>query len=862
MNSQLLELENASPQDCEPGDAPVSGHTLSFSDTLPIVDPALIDPDLPGDVAQAVLTLLQPNEAVFVILRLHSQHHFSAENGKGEKSPIWTVVTGTRMLLVAVASDGRVYSDAFEQNSVVEYQNGLSGDSLKIAETSLFSPIWQSNRHLFKEAARLFPMPEYEKYLSLAEMTYKKGNALQAAPLLQQSLDRVPTLKACTLLLALLLRYERHEEAEKLINSAFDFADPFALFEEMQRLFPENAEMPFYLAAACEERRNWDACVYIYQRMAAKTPDFDLYYLKLGEMFNARREYAAAIQHYEKFIALRASSEKFQKGVFHSWDISEMRWFSADPDVAKAYFDLGLIYEYELRRLDLAAQYYFALLRHAPFYVDAYKHFWLAYQQCREQAAPTPPLHIQSFLDAYRLLAPQNYAAVVTPEQAERLTGGLSNSFARLPERYARLKDDESDLLIHPGEQEYFNRIQHWLTSLVVANEDGQGIAAYCEQVKMENYPNLYQTIERLADFLDMMPPKCFISRGKIGMSVRNMDEPFIFIGSEHLQPENDRFFSMEEFVFMIAAQIEHIKSGHLLITDTELWKSLGSASFDGFLVALQCLPAGGFLGRLTHHVATKGLKKIYKMTKTSGVHRFLDFFLKPSEHREDAAKDDAEHLEQDAECPPDKAATKPETLFKEQVVEFARHAIYTADRVGLLACNSLHSACSAIFKVAGQHCQECGELATHGLCHILEKRDKHGNFLYFEHAKRFGELIKFALSEPYFRLHERVVALPKPTTVAPLNLVPAATPSETALLTQKLQLLEHSLRNELLSPEEFLRKQRALFENAAAFHEKDLRLLEKLEQGFLDGILTVEELQQKLFRMIEKSKEEGGEPS
>ncbi len=834
-------------------DAPTSELLEKPIDTLPIVDPSLIEPDLPQTVAEAICRLLFPAEEVFVALKLNSSYHFSHENGKREKTPMWTALTGKRLLILALSSDGRVYSDAFDQDSLIEYRNGLSGDLLKIEETSLFSAIWEGKRWLFKEAARLFPLPEYEKYLSLAEIALKKGKRLQAVPLLQKSLERTPTLKAYTLLLSILLRHERHEDAEALIEHALQCIDPIALFEEMLRLFPDNAEMPFYLAAACEGHQQWDACIHIYQRLLNKTPDFDLYYLKLGEMLNTKQEFEAAIAQYQKFIELRAASDKFAKGVFHSWDIEEFHVFSADPDLAKAYFDLGLIYEYDVQRLDLAAASYLALLRHAPFYTDAYKHFWQVYQQLIEHTpTATIQLHFSAFLQAYQLLAPQNYAAIVTPEHIASLEQQNKLS-SRLPERYHRLKEEDDERLMHPGEQEYFRRIQQWLTTLVISEDDSEGIEAYCEQVSSANYPLLHELIERLADFLGIIPPKCFISRGKIGISVRNTEHPFIFIGSEHLQPENERSFSRQELVFMIASQIEHIKSGHLLITDTELWKSLGSASFDGFLLALQCLPAGGFLSRLTHHVATTGLKKVYNMTKTSRVHRLFDFFRKPADSGDEQTEDDREKLEDAEEN--GKQATRPESLFKEQVVEFARHAIYTSDRIGLLACNHLDAACSGIFKIAGQGFFELDDLRAQGLCYILQKRDKRGNFIYFEYAKRFSELIKFALSDAYILAHSHVIIPSKsqPTPQAAPMIVHNC-PDGLAVLKQRLQLLHHSFGSELLTPEEFLRKQRALLEQADCFNDEDARLIEKLQQAFADGILTGEELQQKLLRLFEKS--------
>ena len=227
-----------------------------------------------------------------------------------------------------------------------------------------------------------------------------------------------------------------------------------------------------------------------------------------------------------------------------------------------------------------------------------------------------------------------------------------------------------------------------------------KGLKNFVRQVSSLNFPELHQIILQLSDFLNIDPPKCFISRGKIGISVRKKERPFIFIGSEHLNPENDRYFSPDELVFIIATQLEHIKSEHVLVTGTDLWKSLGTASFDSFLVALQCLPAGSFLGKITHKFATAGLKKVYKMTKHLSMQKILDFFhnyqwadANGQTGEERAGKDETETQEENGayqrtdlrmgkrervkpKTTNGQTGQEPESLLKEQFVDFARHAV------------------------------------------------------------------------------------------------------------------------------------------------------------------------------------------
>ncbi len=72
------------------------------------------------------------------------------------------------------------------------------------------------------------------------------------------------------------------------------------------------------------------------------------------------------------------------------------------------------------------------------------------------------------------------------------------------------------------------------------------------------NFPELTHIILQLSDFLNIKPPQCFISRGKNWHNVKNREHPFIFIGSEHLNPEMSAIFQNMKLVFFIATQLEH----------------------------------------------------------------------------------------------------------------------------------------------------------------------------------------------------------------------------------------------------------------------------------------------------------------
>ena len=94
------------------------------------------------------------------------------------------MVTGTRLLLLAISSEGETYCDIFDQHTVFEYQDGLARDEIKIGDKTILTGFWEGKRKLFKEAVNLFPLSEYEKYLYIANVYLKQEEYAQAIPIL------------------------------------------------------------------------------------------------------------------------------------------------------------------------------------------------------------------------------------------------------------------------------------------------------------------------------------------------------------------------------------------------------------------------------------------------------------------------------------------------------------------------------------------------------------------------------------------------------------------------------------------------------------------------------------------------------
>ncbi len=88
----------------------------------------------------------------------------------------------------------------------------------------------------------------------------------------------------------------------------------------------------------------------------------------------------------------------------------------------------------------------------------------------------------------------------------------------------------------------------------------------------------------------------------------------------------------------------------------------------------------------------------------------------------------------------------------------FARCALYTADRVGVLACDDLATAVDAIVRMSPSHSDYATRLDEEGLLPLLSERGDEGKPRNEELALRIGELFKFVLSDDYRRLRNAVV--------------------------------------------------------------------------------------------------------
>jgi hypothetical protein len=255
------------------------------------------------------------------------------------------------------------------------------------------------------------------------------------------------------------------------------------------------------------------------------------------------------------------------------------------------------------------------------------------------------------------------------------------------------------------------------------------------------------------------------LSHNMTGVQVYGEDasEPaLMLLNAAHLDPEHPQYLTPRQMVFAFATQLEHIKAGHLMLTSSEFWGAFRDKALSGGIALLSLIPVGNALGKFADGLAGPLLDQLKR-----GFDNKL--FASIVKYLEKQLEDGATHgqiqgayestigalllSERRASKAPDQ-----HSLIKEQLADFARCAMYTSDRLGLLASDSLEDAVHAIMLLSSYH----GDLAVvqrSGLRAFLERTTPDGELMHEELALRFSEIFKFALSSDYATLKLELVA-------------------------------------------------------------------------------------------------------
>ena len=418
-----------------------------------------------------------------------------------------------------------------------------------------------------------------------------------------------------------------------------------------------------------------------------------------------------------------------------------------------ACLELGELREARAEWLE-AARAYLMLIRQAPFLERSYERLFALRRRLTQE--PHAEALLGQIAVVLRLLDPKRAA------QIEGLPGAPAP--APIPPEFAEPLGQErhDEQLVHPGEQATRSLAQRWVGSLLAEEEDTADIERHCQPVLPRTHPELAETLARIASFVERPTPRCYLSHGMTGARVLGGEsDPLILMGAAHLDPEHGQYLSPRQRAFALGTQLEHIRAGHLVLTSSEFWGAFRDRALTGAVALLSLVPLGGALGKLADSWAGGLLGKLRERVDSQTVRKLIE--LGQSQLEGGAAHDGIQSAYEatlsqlvvltgwrGVRTERDEAS-----LLKEQLADFARCAMYTADRLGLLACDDLGAAVRAILLLSARTAPEIGALESGGLGSLLARRGPDGELACQELALRLGELFKFATSTEYLALRE-----------------------------------------------------------------------------------------------------------
>jgi len=511
------------------------------------------------------------------------------------------------------------------------------------------------------------------------------------------------------------------------------------------------------LAIAHEEAEDHLSAARVYAHMATSggheevvTRDvFALQQARCAHLGGARAEAVAA---YQGFIDGRFARDDFSLVSYTTTRADSLEDAGADPDLVAACMELGAMLEEDGRDVE-AAGLYLNLVRHAPFTADGYARLFAL----RERLPKKTQRVVARAATVLRLLDPTR------AEEIETVAGALPEPPASvaLPRPYHVLSHGEHDeVLRHKAEEASTALAQKWLGGLVIDEPDTHDIERHCQRVEPGTFPELSEIVTHVARMLAIPTPRLYLSHGFTGIQVMGASqEPFMLMGAAHLEDAHAQALDLRQQCFTVASQMEHIRAGHLVLTSSEFWGAFRSKSLDGLVAALSLVPIGGMLGKMTDVFAGQLISKLRSSAggqMTKGVIDYADRALK--EGGTSGSIQTAYEATLGRLLVRERSARTDDSLLKEQLADFARGAMYTADRLGQVACDDLDAAVRAILLLSARASVEVPALESYGLRDMLSRTDAEGQLVYAELALRLGELFKFALSKDYESLRSALL--------------------------------------------------------------------------------------------------------
>lgn len=284
-------------------------------------------------------------------------------------------------------------------------------------------------------------------------------------------------------------------------------------------------------------------------------------------------------------------------------------------------------------------------------------------------------------------------------------------------------------LLPHPliaPHAQTLTRVQTLLAK--VQTPDFSTLKLYCERITKADSQVVMATDEA-ATLLGLGHLDVYISRGHddVGCRAFSHQHPFILVGGQHLDPESRYYMPLPQLRFVIASELAHLRFKHVRVAPRDVLSGVLDKSKQGLDLALGILPllkslkVANRLGVLTAKLSlpqAAGAARV--ITQAVGKTR------PPSEGRADIS------------------------TANEELILAHRLMQLSADRAGLLACQSFEAASFALFRSRSDYVRGVSELEARGALPVAQTLRSGHPEAYDDLLTRLGALASFYVSDTY----------------------------------------------------------------------------------------------------------------
>lgn len=649
-----------------------------------------------------------------------------------DEGPVWLVVTQTQNVLAAASDKGRVWEHLPIEAST-STASKLARQSFRVDGREVFTALRLGSGRL----ERLFELaflPRPEGLLGAAEDHIEAAQWQAAEELLllaegavardgtEQSVAYLNVEQKILLATAhVAMQLGREGDAVVMLASVSDDRPG----DDLLRATARSHKTPGWfltLALAHEEAGQPASAARVYARLHEAEPDEEILVLSRARALRRAGEIEAAVAAYAEFIERQATADIVLLGD------------EEESDLAAACMESAALLE-ELGRPADAALSYLTAIRQAPFEARGYERLF-ALRDALE--------------DRWSLMLAGEILRLLNPAVAGELAWLPERERIDLPHEFEQIDDDAHDAkIVHPTERGSTTFVQRWIGSLTRDERDTRDIEIHAQR---GDDPALVAMLESASKLAGNDVPRLYLSHGTAGVEVLGADDPFLMLGACHLDATDPRHLSTRELAFTLASQVEHIRAEHVLLTSSEFWRTFGTKSATTLLAFV---PLGDVVSKLTDGALLKWVKK-FGGSSSGPIRKTLELLEKriadgvTGESVQSAYTASLAKLRSAGLEPPDESS-----LVKERLADFARAAQYTADRVGLLACDDVAAAVSAMVRLSPTLSAHATELADGGFVQFMGAAADEPALE--ELILRVGELLKFALSDDYAALRDHV---------------------------------------------------------------------------------------------------------